>query len=44
MESSAIRFRKPRTGARGASLHRGEKRVLFPLVDHEISNLVVDII
>jgi len=43
-ESSTIRIRKPCAGARGASLHRGEKRVLFPLVDHEVSNPVVDII
>ncbi len=43
-ESSAIRIRKPRSGTRGASRLRGEKRVLFPLVDHEVSNPVVDII
>ncbi|MCZ6561671.1 MAG: hypothetical protein O6948_01920 [Deltaproteobacteria bacterium] len=35
-ESSAIRIRKPRAGARGASLHRGEKRDFFPLVNHVV--------
>ncbi|MCZ6621664.1 MAG: hypothetical protein O7C72_07165 [Deltaproteobacteria bacterium] len=29
-ESSTIRIKKPRTVARGASLHRGEKRQFFP--------------
>ena len=35
--------RMSRPEVRGASLHRGEKRKLFPMVDHEISNAVVDI-
>ena len=43
MESSAIRIRKPRAGVRGALLHRGEKRQLFPLVEHGDSNPVFDI-
>ncbi|MCZ6450889.1 MAG: hypothetical protein O6918_08485 [Deltaproteobacteria bacterium] len=42
-ESSAIRIRKPRVGARGALLHRGEKWKLSPLVGHGDSNPVVDI-